>query len=93
MVCKDQLPWISPEIQQEIARCNWLLKRHRKSQKQQGNKVTLLKRKGIEEFCSNATSNVKHPGEFWKKMKPELVPVQTEQRYISRGWQSSDGAQ
>ena len=36
------------------------------------NKVTSLKRKGIKKFSSNATSNAKHPGEFWQKMKPLL---------------------
>ena len=59
----------------EIARLNRLLKRYRKSPtnnlwvayKQQRNKVTALRRKGIKEFCSNATSNAKHHGEFWKK--------------------------
>ena len=40
--------------------------------KQQRNKFTSLKRKGIREFCSNATSNAKHPGKFWQKMKPLL---------------------
>lgn len=78
---KDQLPWISPEIQEEIAWWNRLFKRHRKNQtnnlwvayKQQRNKATPLKIKGMEEFCSDATSNAKHPGEFWKKMK-SLLP-------------------
>ena len=73
-------PWISPEIQHEIARRNRLFKHYRKNPtnnlwvayKQQRNKVTSLKRKSIKEFCSNATSNAKHPGEFWQKMKPLL---------------------
>ena len=76
----DRLPWISPEILREIARRNRLFKRYRKNPtnnlwvayKQQRTKVTSLKRKGIKDFCSNATSNAKHPGEFWKKMKPLL---------------------
>ena len=76
----DQLPWISPKIQQEIGRRNRLFKRYRKNTtndlwvayKQQRNKVTSLKRKGIKEFCNNAISNAKHAGEFWKKMKPLL---------------------
>ena len=63
----DQLPWISSEIQHEIARRNRLFKRYRKNPtnnlcvayKQQRNKVTSQKRKGINEFCSNATSNAK----------------------------------
>jgi len=79
-VRSDQLPWISPEIQHEIARRNRLFKRYRKNPinnllvayKQQRNKVTSLKRKSIKEFCSNATFNAKHPGEFWQKMKPLL---------------------
>ena len=77
---KDQVPWISTEIQHEIVRRNRLFKRYRKNRtnnlwvayKQQGIKITSLKRKGIKEFCSNATSNAKHPGEFWKTMKPLL---------------------
>ena len=59
---------------------NRLFKRYRKNPnnnrwvayKQQRNKVTSLKRKSIKEFCSNATSNAKHPGELWQKMKPLL---------------------
>ena len=59
----DRLPWISPEILREIARRNRLFKRYRKNPtnnlwvayKQQRNKVTSLKRKGIKDFCSNAT--------------------------------------
>ena len=77
---KDQVPWTSTEIQHEIVRRNRLFKRYRKNRtnnlwvayKQQGIKITSLKRKGIKEFCSNATSNAKHPGEFWKTMKPLL---------------------
>ena len=40
--------------------------------KQQRNKFTSLKRKCIKEFCSKATSNAKHPGQFWQNMKPLL---------------------
>ena len=76
----DQLPWISPEILQEIGRRNRLFKRYRTNPandlwvayKQERNRVTSLKRKGIKEFCNNAISNAKHAGEFWKKMKPLL---------------------
>ena len=59
---------------------NRLFKRYRKNPtnnrwvayKQQRNKVISLKRKSIKEFCSSATSNAKHPGELWQKMKPLL---------------------
>ena len=77
----DQLPSISPKIQHEIARLNRLFKRYKKNPtnnlwvayKQQRNKVTSLKGKGIKEFCSNATSNTKHPGEFWQKHEFDVI--------------------
>lgn len=76
----NQLPWITPQIQHEIALRNRLFKRYRKNPtdntwiacKQQRNKVTSLKRKGISKFCHDTASGAKHPGEFWKKIKPLL---------------------
>ena len=36
------------------------------------NKVTSLKHKDVKEFCSNAATAAKSPGEFWRTMKPLL---------------------
>ena len=76
----DQLPWITPQIQREIALRNKLFKRHRKDPSpssweaytKQRNKVTSLKRKGVKTFCYDASTAAKHPGDFWKKMRPLL---------------------
>ena len=76
----DQLPWITPHLQREISYRNRLFKLHKKNPTQvswelfrkQRNKVTSLKRKGMKVFCIDACTNLKHHGEFWKKMKPLL---------------------
>ena len=34
--------------------------------------MTALKRRGIKEFCLNASLIKQKPGEFWKKLKPLL---------------------
>ena len=86
---KNQLPWITPQIQREILLCNRLFKHHKKNpssstweaHKIQRNKVTSLKRNCIREFCSAACSATKNHGEFWKKLKlllPATVPNQQE---------------
>lgn len=69
-VRSDRLPLISPEIQQQIARRNRMFERQTAASKQQRNKVTSLKRKGIKDFCSNATSNAKHIGECEETITP-----------------------
>ena len=76
----DQLPWITPQLQREISRRNRLFKLHARNPtkisweafKKQRNKVTSLKRKGMKLFCMEASTNTKHHGEFWRKMKPLL---------------------
>ena len=37
-------------------------------------KVTSLKRSTLTRFCCDASLSAKHPGEFWRKMKP-LLPT------------------
>ena len=76
----DQLPWITPQLQKEISYRNRLFKLHKRNPSQlswetfrkQRNKVTALKRRGMKDFCVDACTNLKHHGEFWKKMKPLL---------------------
>ena len=77
----DQLPWITPQIQREISRRNRLFKKHAKNPtktsweefKKQRNKVTSLKRKGLKAFCMEASTNTRHHGEFWNKLR-SLLP-------------------
>ena len=79
----DQLPWITPELQREISQRNRLFKKHAKNPtdsswekyRQQRNKVTTFKRKGMKSFCADASLNKQHHGEFWKKMTPLLPTV------------------
>ena len=79
-LCGDQQLWISREIQQETFLRNRMFKHHRRHPstetcecyKRQRNKVTSLKRKGVKEICTYATTASKNPGEFWWKMKPLL---------------------
>ena len=86
----DQLPWITPLIQREISRRNRLFKKHAKSPtttsweefKKQRNKVTSLKRKGLKAFCMEASSNTKHHGEFWNKLRPLLPSKEKKQSKI-----------
>ena len=78
----DQLPWISPDLLREISHRNKLFKRHKRNPtstswddyKQQRNKVTSLKRNALKRFCCDASLSARHPGEFWRKMKP-LLPT------------------
>ena len=78
----DQLPWISPDLLREISHRNKLFKRHKRNPtstswddyKRQRNKVTSLKRNALKTFCCDASLSAKHPGEFWRKMKP-LLPT------------------
>ena len=77
----DQLPLITPQIQREISRRNRLFKKHAKNPtktsweefKKQRNKVTSLKRKGLKAFCMEASTNTRHHGEFWNKLR-SLLP-------------------
>ena len=81
---------ITLDVTWKIALRNRLFKRYRKNPnnnlwvayKQQRNKVTSLTRKGIKDFFCNEASNAKHPGEFWKKMKP-LLPNSSLSKQIS----------
>ena len=74
----DQLLWISPDLLREISHRNKLFNRHKRNPtstswgdyKRQHNKVTSLKRKALKTFCRDASLSAKHPGEFWRKMKP-----------------------
>ena len=75
----DQLPWISADLLREISHRNKLFKRHKRNPtstswndyKRQRNKpVTSLKRNALKRFCCDASLSVRHPGEFWRKMKP-----------------------
>ena len=78
----DQLPWISPDLLREISHRNKLFKRHKRSPtstswddyKLQRNKVTSLQRNALKRFCCDASLSARHPGEFWRKMKP-LLPT------------------
>ena len=78
----DQLPWISPDLLREISHRNKLFKRHKRNPtstswddyKRQRNKVTSLKRNALKRFCCDASLSARHPGEFWRKMKP-LLPT------------------
>ena len=78
----DQLPWISPDLLREISHRNKLFKRHKRNPtstswddyKRQRNKVTSLKRNAVKRFCCDTSLSAKHPGEFWRKMKP-LLPT------------------
>ncbi|PFX29628.1 Fibrinogen C domain-containing protein 1-A [Stylophora pistillata] len=86
----DQLPWITPLIQREISRRNRLFKKHARSStttsweefKEQRNKVTSLKRKGLKAFCMEASSNTKHHGEFWNKLRPLFPSKENKQSKI-----------
>ena len=79
-VRRDQLPWITPEIQREISRRNRLFKLHARNPteasweayRQQRNRVTSLKRNSMKAFCIDTSNSSKHHGEFWSKMKPLL---------------------
>ena len=70
-----------PQIQREISRRNRLFKKHAKNPtktswgefNKQRNKVTSLKRKGLKAFCLEASTNTKHRGEFWNKLR-SLLP-------------------
>ena len=42
--------------------------------KRQRNKVMSLKRNALKTFCCDPSLSAKHPGEFWRKMKP-LLPT------------------
>ena len=42
--------------------------------KRQRNKVTSLKRNALKRFCCDGSLSARHPGEFWRKMKP-LLPT------------------
>ena len=78
----DQLAWISPDLLREFSHRNKLFKRHKRNPistswddyKRQRNKVTSLKRNALKTFCCDASLSGKHPGEFWRKMKP-LFPT------------------
>ena len=66
----------------EISHRNKLFKRHKRhptstswdDYKRQRNKVTSLKLNALKTFCCDASLSAKHPGEFWRKMKP-LLPT------------------
>ena len=78
----DQLAiWIYPDLLREISHRNKLFKRHKRNptstswnnyKKRKRNKVTSLKRNALKTFCCDASLSAKHPGEFWRKMKPFL---------------------
>ena len=78
----DQLAWISPDLLREISHRKKLFKRHKRSPtstswddyKRQRNMVTSLKRNALKRFFCDASLTAKHPGEFWRKMKP-LLPT------------------
>ena len=78
----DQLPWISPDLLRKISHRNKLFKRHKRNPtstswddyKRQRNKVTSLKCNAVKRFCCDTSLSAKHPGEFWRKMKP-LLPT------------------
>ena len=78
----DQLAWISPDLLREFSHRNKLFKRHKRNPtstswddyKRQRNNVTSLKRNALKTFCCDASLRGKHPGEFWRKMKP-LLPT------------------
>ena len=73
------MAWISPDLPREISHRNKLFKRHPTSTswvdyKRQRNQVTSLKFNALKTFCCDASLSAKHPGEFWRKMKP-LLPT------------------
>ena len=74
--------WIYPDLLREISHRNKLFNRHKRNPtstswddyKRERNKVTTLKRNALKTFCCDASLSAKHPGEFWRKMKP-LLPT------------------
>ena len=69
----NQLPWINSHILKQIRVRNHLYKKFRKvtsennwsKYRERRNLVTALKRRGIKEFCLNASLIKQKPGEFW----------------------------
>ena len=51
--------------------------------KRQRNNVTSLKRNALKRFCCDASLSARHPGEFWRKMKPVVNANAETSRFLS----------